>query len=107
MQPKRPFTWGGGGWGALELAARVGQLEVDEDLFADADPTASAGADFATVASAEKVREWGVGLNWHLNRNVKASVNYLNTDFKGGSKAHGEVTAQDEDPIFARVQLSF
>jgi phosphate-selective porin OprO/OprP len=53
------------------------------------------------------VREWGVGLNWHLNRNVKASVNYINTDFKGGSKAKGEVTAQDEDVILARLQLSF
>jgi phosphate-selective porin OprO and OprP len=107
VQPKRPFAWGHGGWGALELAARVGELEVDEDLFADTDPSASAGADFATVASAQKIREWGVGLNWHLNRNVKASVNYLNTDFQGGSKTRGEVTAKDEDAIFARVQLSF
>lgn len=31
----------------------------------------------------------------------------LSTDFQGGNKAHGEVTAQDEDVIFARVQLSF
>jgi phosphate-selective porin OprO/OprP len=107
VQPKRPFAWGGGGWGAIELAARVGQLEVDEDLFADADPTTSAGAYFATINSAQKIREWGVGINWHLNRNVKASVNYLNTDFQGGSKTRGEVTAKDEDAIFARVQLSF
>jgi phosphate-selective porin OprO/OprP len=105
VQPKRPFTIGGGGWGAWELAARVGHLKVDDDAFQNND--AVAGPDFATTASAREVREWGVGLNWHLNRNVKASVNYINTDFKGGSKAKGEVTAQDEDVIFARVQLSF
>lgn len=48
-----------------------------------------------------------VGLNWHLNRNIKASVNYLNTDFQGGSRAKGEVTAQDEEVILGRVQFSF
>ena len=105
VTPKRPFALGGGGWGAWEIAARIGQLEVDDDVFVDTDGVL--GPDFATTASARKVREWGVGLNWHLNRNVKASVNYLNTDFKGGSTAKGEVTAQDEDVILARVQLSF
>jgi len=55
----------------------------------------------------QEAREWAIGLNWHLNQNIKASVNYLHTDFKGGSKAKGEVTAQDEDAIFARVQFAF
>jgi phosphate-selective porin OprO and OprP len=105
VTPKRPFTLGGGGWGAWEIAARVGQLDVDHDVFRDSDNTG--GPDFATTASARKVREWGVGLNWHLNRNVKASVNYINTDFKGGGKTKGEVTAQDEEVILARLQLSF
>ena len=105
VTPKRPFAIEGGGWGAWEIAARVGQLEIDHDVFRDTDGIA--GPDFATTASARKVREWGVGLNWHLNRNVKASVNYINTDFKGGSRTKGEVTAQDEDVILARVQLSF
>jgi phosphate-selective porin OprO and OprP len=105
VMPKRPFALGNGGWGAWEIAARVGQLEVDDDIFRDRD--ANGAPDFATTASARKVREWAVGLNWHLNRNVKASINYINTDFKGGSEAKGEVTAQDEDVILARVQLSF
>jgi phosphate-selective porin OprO/OprP len=105
VQPKHPFAFGGGGWGAWELAVRVGQLKVDDDVFKNSD--AVEGPDFATTASAREAREWGVGLNWHLNRNVKASVNYLSTDFKGGSKAKGEVTAQDEDIFFARLQLSF
>jgi len=105
VTPKRPFTLGGGGWGAWEIAGRIGQLEVDDDIFRDDD--GNGAPDFATTASARKVREWGVGFNWHLNRNVKASVNYINTDFKGGSESKGEVTAQDEEGIFARIQFSF
>lgn len=103
--PRRPFVLGGEGWGAWEIAARVGQLELDDRIFRDRDRNGA--PDFATSASAHKAREWGVGVNWHLNRNVKASVNYMHTDFKGGSKAKGEVTAQDEDVILARIQLSF
>src|SRR5204863_7037499 len=97
VTPKHPFKLDGSGWGAWEIAGRIGGLEIDDGAF----PL------YAATASAHEAREWAVGLNWHLNRNVKASVNYINTDFKGGSKAHGEVTAQDEDAIFARVQLSF
>src|SRR6185503_17824570 len=105
VTPKHPFTIGGPGWGAWEITARVGQLEVDDGIFRDRD--GDGAPDFATAASARKVREWGMGVNWHLNRNVKASVNYINTDFKGGSKTKGEVTAQDEDVILGRLQLSF
>ncbi len=97
ITPKQSFDWGQGGWGAWELTARIGALDVDDDAFPN----------FATAASARAVREWGIGLNWHLNKNVKASVNYLNSDFKGGSLAKGEVTAQDEEALFARVQFSF
>jgi len=106
VTPKRPFGFGpGSGWGAWEIAARVGQLSVDDAVFRDRD--AVAGPDFATTASAREAREWAIGLNWHVNPNIKASVNYLHTDFKGGSKAKGEVTAQDEEAIFGRVQFAF
>lgn len=97
ITPRRPFQWGGGGWGAWEVAARVGHLDVDDKAF----PA------FATAASANEIREWAVGVNWHLNKNVKASVNYINTDFKGGSKAKTAVTSETEQAIFGRVQLSF
>jgi phosphate-selective porin OprO and OprP len=97
VTPRRPFTWSGSGWGAFELAARIGSLTIDEDTF----PL------YAAANSASEAREWGVGLNWHLNRNVKASVNYLNTNFQGGGRAKGDVTARDEDLILARLQLSF
>ncbi len=98
VTPKRPFGWGSGnGWGAWEIAARVGHLDVDKKAF----PT------FATASSAQEVREWALGLNWHMNKNVKASVNYMNTDFKGGSKARTAVTSETGQAILGRVQLAF
>jgi phosphate-selective porin OprO and OprP len=97
VTPLHPFRIGDSGWGAWELTARAGGLDVDDKAF----PL------YASANSASEAREWAVGVNWHLNRNVKASLNYINTDFKGGSKAKGEVTTDNEQAIFARVQLSF
>ena len=37
------------------------------------------------TASATKAFSWGLGLNWHLNKNVKVNLNYDQTDFKGGA----------------------
>ena len=68
---------------------------------------AVAGTDFATSNFAREASQWAIRLNWHLNRTIKASVNHLGSEFKGGSKAKGEVTAQDEEAIFARIQFAF
>ena len=77
--------------------ARVGGLELDKDIFPK----------YATANSARGAREWGVGLNWHLNKSVKASINYINTDFDHGSSVEGDVTHQNEQAFLTRVQLSF
>jgi phosphate-selective porin OprO/OprP len=94
--PLKNFNPANGGWGALELTARVGELDVDDDSFPlFADPAVSATRAFS----------WGVGANWHLNRSVKATLNYEHTTFKGGST--GAATAQDENVILGRVQVFF
>lgn len=96
VTPRHPFAFGGGGWGALELAARVGRLSVDEDAF----PV------FANPArSASRATAWAVGLNWHLNRNVKVSLDYEQTDFEG--PAPNALTEEGEQVVFTRVQVSF
>ncbi|HMJ89650.1 MAG TPA: porin, partial [Candidatus Acidoferrum sp.] len=69
VTPLRPFVWGGGGWGAWELVARIGQLTVDDEAFTDGN--GDGRPDFASDNAPERVTEWGVGLNWHLNRNLK------------------------------------
>lgn len=95
VSPRRPFHPGAGGWGAWEIAGRVGQLDVDDDafpLFANPD------------TSATKATAWGVGLNWHLNRNVKVNVNYDQTRFSGGDNP---LLNQTERVILARAQIAW
>jgi len=96
VTPRRPFTLGGGGWGAWEVAARVSQLKLDDDTF----PTFASSA-----ANASEALSFSGGLNWHLNRNFKVNLNYEHTDFDGG--AGSPVAAQGEDVIMTRAQISF
>ncbi|HUS35300.1 MAG TPA: porin [Verrucomicrobiae bacterium] len=95
VTPKRPFKPSEGGWGAFELAARVQHIDIDDRVFPlYANPnTSTSGA-----------LTWGVGLNWHLNKNFKVNLNYEKTDFDGGTSA---LLAHGEDVIMTRAQISF
>lgn len=97
VTPIKPLNFSDtGGLGALELAARVQELNIDADAF----PV------FANPAvSIDNAFSWGVGVNWHLNRNLKFSLDYEHTRFDGGSQ--NPFSAQDEQVILSRVQFSF
>ncbi len=95
--PVRPFSLGGGGWGALELVARVGQLTLDDAAF----PL------YASSTSARQATSWGAGVNWYLNSNLKLNLDFESTSFRGGSSAAASATANDEHAILSRVQFSF
>lgn len=93
---------GAAGWGALQLVARVAQLEVDDSVFDDGPAFA------ARNASASSAFNVGVGLNWYLNRNLKVALNYDHTTFEDGAGAPGAaVDKEDEDVIRSRLQLVF
>lgn len=100
IKPASPFTPSGDGWGALELALRYGELDIDDQAFVGA---ANSFADPAARAS--EVRSYGVGLNWYLTQNVKLATNYTLTSFEGG--AAGGADRRDEKAIFTRIQLSY
>jgi len=96
ITPRRPFNPASGGWGAWELTARYSELDLDDDtfpIFANPDTSASAA------------RSWSIGVNWHLNRNVKFNVNYAQTDYEGGNL--NPITANKEHVILTRAQVSF
>ncbi|MCA9516716.1 MAG: hypothetical protein KC635_17360 [Myxococcales bacterium] len=86
-----------GGWGALELAVRYGELTVDDAAFDDG----FASAD----ASAKKLGTLTVGLNWYWNRVVKLQLNYERTSFEGGAAAGGDRAT--EDFLGGRLQFNF
>jgi len=111
VTPRRPFDLKAGGWGAWELVARYGDLRVDADAFS-VDPTAT-GLRFADpTKSAQEAREWGVGLNWYVDRNVKFVLDYDQTSFNGGAgsastTAYAVKNRETEQVVLGRVQFQF
>ena len=101
--PRTSFQPSAGQWGAFQLVARYAELRIDDDtfpLFANQD------------SSAQEARAFGVGLNWYLNRNVRVSTSYAQTQFSGGGQsaaatAPAAITRQTEQVWFTRLQLSF
>jgi phosphate-selective porin OprO/OprP len=109
ITPVRPFDLKSGGWGAWQLVARYGQLNVDDAAFQGfSNPLTSANS--ATV--------WSVGVNWWLNKNARIMTSFSHTTFDGGGagfnpldpstgNAPSTVSHQDENALFTRLQLSF
>jgi phosphate-selective porin OprO/OprP len=96
IKPRRNFNPSEGGWGAWEIKGRVGSLNVDPDAFKD-------GFASATTA-AQRATEFGGGLNWYLNQNVKVDLEYLWTEFYRGA-VHGN--RPGEGVFLSQVQLVF
>jgi phosphate-selective porin OprO and OprP len=98
VTPAKPFDPKNGQWGAFELAARLSQIHVDQDAFrlGLADPT----------ASASDAHAYTLGLNWYLNRAVKAQFNYERTVFDRSIK-FGSDKRDHEDVFLTELQLAF
>jgi phosphate-selective porin OprO/OprP len=96
IKPIQKFDPLNGKWGALQLAGRVTQLNVDSDTFLLLDPNKSAGRAFA----------WTVGANWILNSNALIRADYEHVSFGGGGTTVN--TNRLTEQVFAtRFQLSF
>lgn len=95
-KPHDPFAINGAGWGAFELVARVGELQVDDAAFPIyADPS----------VSARRIRAWGLGINWYLNQNLKLVFNHTHASFDGGAPLGAD--REDEQAYFTRMQVAF
>jgi phosphate-selective porin OprO/OprP len=94
--PKHPFDLANHGWGAWEIAARTGDIRVDEGMFA---------AGFASLNSSPRfAREWVGGVNWYLNRIFRITVDYGHTNFLGGAV---DANRASERVILSRFQINF
>ncbi len=101
LTPRHPFDPRQNQWGAWQLVARYGGLNVDGKAFQNGFASSAKNADSATA--------WSVGLNWYLNKNVRADLSFSHTVFGGftGVAAPGTVPAQAENVLFSRLQLAF
>jgi len=91
VRPKSPFDPTAGTWGAVQIAARYGELKIDGDIFA---------ADLAASNASRTARQLTVGTDWFLNNYVKIYATYERFTFSGSSRA-------DENLILFRTQLAF
>lgn len=96
IKPSSPYAPGADGWGAFELAARIGELEVDDAALAQGFVTPGAGVQ-------KEARTYGLGLNWSLTNNIKWAINYDHTRFKAFTGAERE----SETAVFTRLQLVY
>ncbi len=98
VTPLHPFDPRSNQWGAWQVVARYGELSVDDAAFAKGFASSS--------ASADKAQAWSVGLDWFLNKNLRANVSYSHTVFSGYNGAASGI-AQPENVLFSRLQLAF
>ena len=96
VSPARPFNRAAGGWGALEVVARVDRQTLSDNAFPIyADP----------AVSAQRAQDWGLGLNWYLNRSLKLSSAFERTTFRRGGPDGGQ--RPPENAFLSRLQLVF
>lgn len=98
VRPRQAFepNKGFGHLGGWELAARYSRLRVDGSAFpVFADPkTSAAGA-----------AEWGIGLNWYLNRFTRIMNSYEHTSFRMAAPTLAPL--HSENVLMSRLQLAF
>lgn len=100
FKPNSVFSLENKTWGAFEIAVRYHVLDVDVDAFA------GGAASFADPdVSARNASAWALGLNWHLNENLRWAFNYEQTSFDGG--AAGGRDRESEQAFLTRVALGF
>ncbi|HET6202532.1 MAG TPA: porin [Planctomycetota bacterium] len=100
VRPERPFVPGkaGAGPGALQAAARISELRLDEDLV-------SAGL-VAPSAFPGRVRSVDVGLNWYALYEARLKVHWLRTSFEEPIAAGGDAR-RSEDALLLQFQVNF
>jgi phosphate-selective porin OprO/OprP len=106
VTPRTVFNPAAGTWGAVEFVARISGVDVDDTVFAG--PAASRLANLNTGAT--KLTAYGLGLNWHLSRSVRANFNLFQNKFDlapGATPAVNALIADDETTFISRLQVSF
>jgi phosphate-selective porin OprO/OprP len=99
LVPNKAFDPQKHGWGAVELALRVGDFSVEQGIY---------NYGFATAtASPRRAHEWVGGVSWYLNRMLRVSLDYGNTNFGGGATAAAGGNRPSERVFLNRFQINF
>lgn len=94
--PFNPADWKSGGWGAWEVAGRVSQIDLNNDLGQ------------ANGVAGGKQTVYTAGVNWYVNRNIRFMFNYLHGDIaKQVSSTNPADAGASFDAIAMRTQIAF
>jgi phosphate-selective porin OprO/OprP len=105
VKPRTDFSFHDHTWGAFQVVARYGQMTLDKDYFTSTGTSTGVGGAFAGQGP-RIVTNIGVGVNWYLNSNVRAQIEY---DYDGYGGGNAPVTPQNEDQnsFLTQLQLAF
>ncbi len=95
--PAESFDLETGGLGAFEIVGRFSRLNMDGSLYSN-------NTYINAALYPEDADEWGVGLNWYLNRFIKVALNYEHLDF---SNAGDNSDNPSEGVFLTRLQLAY
>ncbi len=101
LRPKQEFTWGGDGWGALQLGARYSKFDGSDFV------TANAAGTGQLATGSNEFDTWTLGANWILTPYVRLIANYVHTSFDMPVTPPGGKTINHEDAITMRAQVDF
>ncbi len=90
VKPKATFDPAKGTWGAVQIAARYGELTFDDRIFA---------AGLATTDASRTLRQTALGVDWFLTNYVKIYATYERLGFDG--------PRESQNLIIFRSQLAF
>ncbi|WP_240543204.1 OprO/OprP family phosphate-selective porin [Bradyrhizobium canariense] len=96
VKPAHPFSLDGGGWGAWEVAGRVSQIDLNDQLAT------------ANGITGGRQTVYTLALNWYVNGNVRFMLDYLHGSI---SKQASPVSTADVgsrfDAVAMRTQFAF
>ena len=109
VSPRHAFDPFNGEWGALQLAARWSEIDIDDDTFGNFGTSAKPAYKYADPGkSVSKASSWALGANWWLNENIKIMADYEQTHFSGGARSNSQITDREtERAFFTRFQLAY
>lgn len=105
VKPRENFDPLNGKWGALQLAARLTELDIDNDTFKNHGSSGSPFVFLDPARSVTRATTWTLGVNWFLSKYTRIMADYEQTYFDGGA-AEGK-DRLTEKVFSTRFQLSF
>jgi phosphate-selective porin OprO/OprP len=103
IRPDKPLFGSGGGFGAIEIAARYSEFQINKEEM-------DSGY-FNRGTSARRVREYCAGVNWFPNMNTRITVAYAYINYWGEEHTEPLVVSgkriDHEDVLLVRVQIDF